>query len=65
MIYLLDKDTGKAHLAGRKNVPPRYVETSNVMDESSGGLWDVIKENKIINVKNVQEDDLFNYALKH
>ncbi len=64
MIYLLDKDTGKAHLTGRKNVPPRYVESSSVMDVSSGKLWDVIKENKIVNVKNVQEDDTFSFDLR-
>ncbi|HSG31963.1 MAG TPA: GAF domain-containing protein [Thermodesulfobacteriota bacterium] len=64
MIYLLDKDTGKAHLTGKKNVPPRYVESSSEMDESSGKLWEVIKENKIINIKNVQEDESFGFDLR-
>ena len=64
MIYLVDKDMGKAHLTGRKNVAPRYVDSSSEIDESSGRLWEVIKDNKIVNVKNVQEDDSFSFDLR-
>jgi transcriptional regulator with GAF, ATPase, and Fis domain len=64
MIYLFDKNTGKAHLTGKKNVPPRYVDSSSQIDSSKGKLWDVIGSNKIISVKNLQEDDSFDYDLR-
>jgi len=50
MIYLYDKDTGKAHLVGKKNVPARYVDSSSQIDGSKGKLWDVIAKNTSINV---------------
>lgn len=64
MIYLYDKDTGKAHLVGKKNVPARYVDSSSEIDGSKGKLWDVIAKNTSINVKNIQEDDSFNFDLQ-
>jgi hypothetical protein len=64
MIYLYDKDTGKAHLVGKKNVPARYVDSSSQIDGSKGKLWDVIAKNTSINVKNIQEDDSFNFDLQ-
>jgi len=64
MIYLLDSNTGKAHLSGKKNVPPRYLDSSAQIDGSKGKLWDVIEKNIIVSVKNVQEDNSFNYDLQ-
>jgi GAF domain-containing protein len=64
MIYLLDRNTGKAHLVGKKNVPARYVDSSSQIDGSNGKLWDVIAKNTSINIKNVQEDDSFHFDLK-
>jgi len=64
MIYLLDRNTGKAHLAGKKNVPPRYLDSSSEIDGSRGKLWDVIEKNTIVTVKNVQEDDSFGFDLR-
>ncbi len=64
MIYLYDKDTGKAHLVGKKNVPARYVDSSAEIDGSKGKVWDVIAKNTSINVKNIQEDDSFNFDIQ-
>jgi len=64
MIYLLDRNTGIAHLTGKKNVPPKYLESSSQIDGSNGKLWDVIGSNSIISVKNVQDDDSINYDTK-
>lgn len=64
MIYLYDKDTGKAHLVGKKNVPARYVDSSAEIDGSKGKVWDVIGSNSIISVKNVQDDDSIDYDTK-
>ncbi len=64
MIYLYDKNTGKAHLVGKKNVPARYVDSSAEIDGSKGKLWDVIAKNISINVKNVQDDDSIDYDTK-
>jgi len=64
MIYLLDRNTGIAHLTGKKNVPPKYLESSSQIDGSNGKLWDVIAKNISINVKNIQEDDSFQFDLK-
>ncbi len=64
MIYLYDKDTGKAHLVGKKNVPARYVDSSSQIDGSNDKFLGVIAKNTSINIKNVQEDDSFHFDLK-
>lgn len=65
MIYLLDKDTGLAHLSSSTNLPQSYIESSSTLDEYGGRLFDVIKENKIVSVLDVQQDAGFGSDIKY
>jgi len=64
MIYLVENSSNQAVLVSQKNVPDSYLERASRIDRPRGITWQLITENRILNIKNSQEDEVIGPAGK-
>ena len=56
MVYLVDNLADEAVLVSYQSVPNFYLERASRIHRPIGITWKLITENKILNIKNSQED---------
>jgi len=64
MVYLIDQPSNQAVIVSHRNVPEAYLERAARIDRPRGITWQLITENRILNIKNSQEDDVIGPAGK-